>query len=419
MVAMLSRADGGGVRGCVAVPIRHWKTWTLEAACSWWLRRNPKLRIIYMSYSINRAQEIGKDIRDVCRRTGVKIAKDHDTIALWRTEEGGGVSIMSAQQSRLGADVDILLVDDPYESGAECDKPEIREAVDGTIAHYTMRLSPGGSCILVMSRWRPDDAVGVRRLRSQESWEYVHDRAIEVVDVEGELTERAFAPDVRSLEWLKEQRAVLAEVDPTERMWFAQWQGDPIDISGEDDFTAPKRYAMLPEWPGFVDAIGLDMAYSSGKRADWFALVVVRRMAGQMFIRDVQRFRANEGVAENALRQARDVYGITTQIYSYMSGPEIGAAHYLASRGLHVNVLPARFNKRIRARKTVNRVKSGDLLVPQHAPWVQAFERRLLAWRGAEGDEDDEIDALVSVHDGMFGSGSGEAGAKGIGHRRM
>jgi len=107
-----------------------------------------------------------------------------------------------------------------------------------------------------------------------------------------------------------------------------------------------------------------------------------------------------------------------------MAGPEIGAAHNLAAKGLPVQVLPARFSKLIRARKTIDRSNGGGayegrILVPEHAPWVNDFVRRLTQWRALDGDEDDEIDALVSVHDGLFGSGAGVTPASTCGRPRM
>jgi hypothetical protein len=381
-----------------------------------WLRRDPALRVIYMTYSIGRATEMGKDIRDLCRRMGCEVDRGRDTIASWRTPEGGGVDCMSAQQSRLGADVDVLVVDDPFESPEEADRLEVRDAVDATITHYTMRLSRGGSCVVVMSPFHPDDAIGRRLHRTAETWTDILKRAVEVRDG----VEHALCPAVRTLDELHAIRAALAETDPNERLWWAQWQCEPQAPHAEL-FKAPLRYGCLPAWPGFRDAIGIDCAYSPQRGADWFAIVKVRQYGGQLFIVESQRFRADEGLAETKLRA---VWTPGTPIFSYMAGPEIGAAHNLAAKGLPVQVLPARFSKLIRARKTIDRSNGGGayegrILVPEHAPWVNDFVRRLTQWRALDGDEDDEIDALVSVHDGLFGSGAGVTPASTCGRPRM
>jgi hypothetical protein len=419
LVDALERAPRGGLRALVATPIRHFKSSTVHAANALWLRRDPTLRVIYMTYTIERAVEMGKDIRDICRRMGVVVDKERDTIKSWRTSEGGGVDVMSAQQSRLGADVDVLVVDDPIESQEEADRIEVRDAVDKTITHYTMRLSRGGSCVIVMSRWHPDDPIGRRLQRKAEPWTHVHKRAIEVVDG----VEVALAPEVRTLDELHQIRAALRESDPNERLWWNQWQNEPQTPSAEL-FHAPLRYTTLPEWPGFRDAVGIDCAYSARRGADWFAIVVARVWGGQMFVRHVERLRADEGLAETRLRALLAEMCPGAPVWSYMSGPEVGSARNLASKGLPINVLPARFSKLIRARRTIDRCnggadRTGRLLVPDGAPWVDAFVRRLTAWRALDGDEDDEIDALVSCHDGLFGSGCGVQAVSTCGRPRM
>lgn len=421
LVDILEVAPRGGLRIMVGCPIRHYKTGTVQAAIGLWLRRDPSLRVIYMTYSIGRASEMGKDIRDLCKRVGVEVDKTRDTIMSWRTKEGGGVDTMSAQQSRLGADVDVLVVDDPFESPEEADRLEVRDAVDKTITHYTMRLSRGGSTVLVMSRFHPDDAIGRRVDRKAESWSYVHKRAIEVVDG----VEVPLSPEVRTLDELHAIRAALAESDPNERLWWSQWQNEP-QTPNASLFGAPLRYVLLPGWPGWRDGIGLDAAYSPKRGADWFALVRGRVWAGELYLTHVERFRADEGLAETRLRAVWQ--DGQPPIWSYMSGPEVGAAHNLASKGLPVQVIPARFGKLIRARKCIDRCNGGAdasgtqwpgrVLVPAGAEW-DSFVRRLTQWRALESDDDDEIDALVSLHDGLFGSGCGVSPAWTCGRPRM
>lgn len=395
LAPLLERAPRGSLRAIVACPVRHYKTTTIACACSWWLRRDPTLRIIYMTYTIARAEEIGRDIRDVCKRTGVKVAKDHDTIKQWRSEESGGVSVMSAQQSKLGADVDILVVDDPYESGEEADKPEVRAAVDATIAHYTSRLNPGGSCVLVMSPWRPDDALGVRKDRG---WEAIERSAIRIVDD----VEVALDPNVRTVDQLHAIRRELAQQDPTERLWFSQWQCQPF-VPDASAFNEPATYGGLPSWPAWVDGIGIDFAYSSNRASDWFAICSVRVWGAALYVTSMRRFKADESIGEEHLRELKGTYP-QAQVFSYMAGPEIGVAHNLARKGLHINVLPARFSKMIRARRTIDRWRARNVVWPLGMRDRTETIARFKGFRGLDGDADDEVDALVSVHDGLMGA---------------
>jgi hypothetical protein len=395
----IERCLDGGVRACCAVPIRAFKTWTTIYGIAWLLIHRPTLRIIVLCADHERALELGKMIRRVCEQVGQGPVRGENTIIDWKNEEGGGVCTMSAEQSRLGRDVDVLFCDDPLTEHT-ADDAKVREAIDHSIAHYTARAvrdGKPGSTLIVMSRWHPDDPIGRRLLRKAETWTYVHHAAI---DDEG----RAFAPDVWPLEALERTRRELAEVDPSERLWHAQFQNQPF-VPGREVFGEPTRYAELPAYHGFRDAIGLDMSYSMNKTADYFALVVGRAYGGALFLRRTRRTHADLNAVERELRDAVAVYG-TMPVYSYVSGPEIGAVQYLASRGIGIQAIPARFNKLVRSQRTRVDWNGGKVQVPVGDDWGP-FVRRVQLFRGAENDPDDEIDALVSLHDGVIGSSSG------------
>lgn len=394
----------GEARILCSVPIRHWKTETVKHAIAWWLRRWPKLRILFITYGAIYAQTRGREIRDLCAVAGVSIKKGHSTIHEWRTEEGGGVYVMSADQSALGQDVDIIVVDDPIESFVDADNPAHRQIVDATIAFYTNRLSPGGSCCLLASRFHQDDPIGRRLRRTAVQWAYIHHRAIWTDDCGEEL---AFAPHIRSLDLLRKIRAEECERDPSERIWWSQWQGEPRSDSG-DLFREPAFYERIPDDEIWREGIGLDMAFSKARTADFFADVHGRVIGGShLYVQGCQRYRADYGEAMAQLR-ARKLIVPNGALYSYMSGPEIGAAHYFGTQGLQITIMHARFDKRTRAQRTIDRWNAGAIALPYRQPWTKDVIARAKSFRGIEGDEDDEIDALVSLCDGaMFFGGSG------------
>ncbi len=400
LVRVLEAAPRGSVRGLCGVAVRHWKSSTVLAAIAKWLLDDATLRVILMTHSMGRAQEMGKDVRDACRRVGVRIAEGRDTICDWRTTAGGGVSCMSAQQSKLGADVDILVWDDPIESPQDADDARIRQTIDETIAHYTSRLSRGGSCIGVMSRFHPDDPIGRRLRRTRETWEYVHAPA--VVD-EGLATEHALNPAVRTLEELAQIRDALREQDPSERLWWSQWQGEPRAPSG-DLFKEPTRYATLPLWPGWRTFYGIDLAFTTGRLSDYAAIVAVRSWGSKAYVLLAEQFKLELGLIARRLSEVTKTYG-RGPIFTYASGPEVGIVQEMARRGLPIQAMPARFNKLVRCEKTVTRWNHGDVCVPTDGHWVDQFLEQMSAYRGVEGDSDDLVDALVSGLDGgLFSS---------------
>jgi predicted phage terminase large subunit-like protein len=396
------------------VPIRHWKSETTYHGIPWVFKRDPTHRFLIMVADHDMANDRGKRIRQLCEAADVGPERGMNVITSWRNAQGGGVQVMSAKQSKLGQDVDTLIFDDPVSEQDALTK-EVRDSVDLAIAHYTARAGRAGrrgNVLGIMSRWHPDDPIGRRRSRQAITWQSIHAAAITVGE---DGAERAFAPDVMTLEELHRRRDELREADPTERIWHAQFQNDPQpDVLGL--FKNPTRYTTLPEGRGFRTIIGADLSYSSSRHADYFALVVLKIFpemiseGGEMKMREVayivecRRERWDPAQSEAAIRQARAVYG-NASVYSYMSGPEVGIARYLGDRGVAVNILPARYSKRQRAQPAIDLANAGRIRVPEGAPWASGFIARLMLFSGDEkAGDDDEIDALASaVGGGMAG----------------
>ena len=401
--AMIESCLLGGVRGLCAIPIRHHKTWTTLHGVAWMLVRDPTMRIIILCADHERALELGKMCRRLCDAAGVGPARGDNTIVDWKNERGGGVCTMSAEQSRLGRDCDVLLFDDPIGTPEDADEIRIRDAVDFTIAHYTARAGrPGrrGSVLGVMSPWHPDDPLGRRRLRTAEQWTYVGHPAIEDI---GNENERAFAPGIMPLEEIKKRREELAEVDPTERLFWAQFMCSPRVVGGAKFHDNPERWQTLPPW-SFRLAYGVDLAFTAGEGSDHFALVVGKVIATKLYILDVQRHKLDAHLIESTCRSALNKYG-HAPFYSYVSGPEVGTVKIMRERGLPFVPMKARYNKLVRAERTIKRWNEGQIAIPQSAPWLTGFLHRVELFRGLDkGHDDDEIDALVSLADGVLGS---------------
>lgn len=399
-------AAGEPLRAINAEPIRHYKTTTTNHGVIRILLRDPTTPVIHLSASFERAQAVGKKIRQLAEAAdhlGAKIgpSRGQNTIVDWRNDAGGGVVVMSADQSKLGYDCGCLVFDDPIdEFGAE--DPKKRDAVDEAIAHYTarcMRNGKPGPVLGVMSRWHPDDPAGRRLARRAVNWEYVHHPAI--ID-EGLETERAFAPDVWDLPALKAMRAELKESDPFERIWWAQLMGMPQVIGG-NKFGPPARYASLPAGP-YRTIMGCDLAFSKSARADWFSACVLRLYGRRAYLVRLIRDRLEIPMIVSHLRAMHTQYG-WAPIWTYVSGPEIGTVKHLIERGLPAQPMPARYNKLVRAQRTMKRWNDGDIVIPEDTadPVIPGFLQRVSLFRGHDDDEDDEIDGIVSACDGGMG----------------
>lgn len=392
---LIERAVTEAVRGLCAIPIRHYKTETTLHGIVYLLLRDPTRRIIYLTHSLDVAQKRGKRLRKLATTAGVGPTRGFDTIADWENDKGGGVIIMSADQSRLGLDCHVLVVDDPLDEN-NADDPEARSVVDLTIAHYTarcMRRGVPGPVLILMSRWHPDDPIGRRLARSAVKWEYVHHPGI--VN-EGAANETAFAPEVWPLDAIKAMREELKESDPGERLFFAQVQNDP-QPQGSDLFGAPTLYTALPTY-GFRIGHGVDFAFTDAPGSDFFAVVSGRVYGDSLYLLHAQRERLDTTLLESTCRAVLTKYG-RAPMWSYQSGPEIGTTKLLVERGIPIARMPARYNKLVRAQRAIKRWNTGKILVPEAAPWRMGFVQRLSIFRGHPKDRDDECDALVSLSD--------------------
>lgn len=404
----------GGVRALNSKPIRHHKTQTTIHGIAWLLLKDPSIRIIYMVADHEIANDRANIIRQTCETAAVTFGIDigpergQNVKTSWTNAYGGGVIAMSAKQSKLGQDVDVLIFDDPLSEHDAFDK-KVRDAVDRAIVHYTARAGRTerrGSVLGIMSRWDPDDPIGRRIGRTAVEWDVKHAAAI-ILNEDGE--ERAFAPEVMPLEELHRRRAELKETDPSERLWYAQFQNDPLpDALGL--FRSPDRYERLPETPHRT-VYGLDLAYSDGQYADFFALVVLK-IFEESFVEDGRWVTGQRGYVVAAWRERWDPTMIESTckmaarmypggvFFTYVSGPEIGTVRHLVEKGLPIHPMTARYGKRIRSQKTIEKNNSGRIVLPTSAPWVPGMAQRMVLFTGADNGDDDDIDALVSAVDG-------------------
>lgn len=410
-VREIERCDSEEVRTLCAVPMQHHKTSSMSIGVAWLILRKPSRHIVFMTYDHERSESVAKDIRDVCDAAGIGPTRGYNKIREWQNEFGGGVVVMSCEQSRLGYPCDVLLVDDPLDEESAFDVYS-RNRVDDKIAYYTARAAiHKGSVIIIASRWHPDDPIGRRVAR--KGWRYIHSPGI--LDY-GLPSAEAFAPDVLSLDQhLKLQKEWL-DVDPTGRKWWAQIQNDPKpDALGL--FRQPARYDALPSTGGYRTVIGVDLAYSATAASDYFAIVVMRFYGSSCYVMDVHRaHRDVEMALIELLRRKREHPGAT--FYSYASGPEKGVLYFLAERGVPIEAMPARYDKQTRAQRTIETWNAGRVLVPSSAPWAPGFVTRAQLFTGASNvGDDDEIDALVSGYDG--GTFSAVATPKALGRVRI
>jgi hypothetical protein len=180
--------------------------------------------------------------------------------------------------------------------------------------------------------------------------------------------------------------------------------GQPRGLAAD---VAPERRAATAAWQ---TVIGVDLSYSG--KGDKAAVVVVSRRADEpaerarYYVRDVW-----SGAKE--IRSLRSTLAAWSAKYdgapmtSYVGASELGVLQLLgeASTDAHgdkqpaVNIVPmlAHSGKAVRSAWTQDLWNAGRIILPRGAVWAEGLARRVLAFTGIDGDQDDEVDALVSA----------------------
>jgi hypothetical protein len=216
LLSAFDRVERSAVRACVSVPPRHSKTETVLHGIARLLARHPEWTIAYVSYAADIARSKSKQIRDYALSAGVELRQDSKASHEWRTPQGGGVLATGVGGPLTGHGVRLLVVDDPFKNRQDADSALIRERTFQWFTSTAMtRVEPGGSALIVHTRWHRDDLIGRLSRDEETEWEIV---SLPAIDAEG----RALWPERWPISELERKRAEVGEYD-----WDSLFQQSP------------------------------------------------------------------------------------------------------------------------------------------------------------------------------------------------
>ena len=182
-------ANGKCKRLIINMPPRHTKSeFASYLLPAWFLGKFPKKKIIETAHTAELAVGFGRKVRnlvdsDVYKSIfpGVGLQSDSKAAGRWATNQGGDYFAIGVGGAVTGKGADILIIDDPHSEQEAALSESNPEVYDKTYEWYTsgprQRLQPGGSIIIVMTRWSKKDLTGqvVKSAlqRSGEQWEVI------------------------------------------------------------------------------------------------------------------------------------------------------------------------------------------------------------------------------------------------------
>lgn len=222
--------DGTCRRLMLFLPPRHGKSEMVTVRYSaWMLERDPSRRVIIGAYNQTLANKFSRKVRKIARQH-IALSKERTAVDDWETEAGGGLRAVGVGAGVTGMGGDLIVIDDPVKNREEASSPTYRAKVWEWFTDdlYT-RQEPGGSIVLIMTRWHEDDLAG-RILNSESAgdWTVVSLPALAMDDDPiGREKGEALWPERYDLAALMDYKTVLG------RSFHALYQQAPQEQEGD------------------------------------------------------------------------------------------------------------------------------------------------------------------------------------------
>jgi hypothetical protein len=162
-------ARGECKRLIINMPPRHTKSeFASYLLPAWFLGKYPGKKIIQCSHTAELAVGFGRKVRNLVDTEtyhnifpDLSLASDSKAAGRWNTSKGGDYFAIGVGGAVTGKGADVLIIDDPHSEQEAAIAETNPDIYDKTYEWYTsgprQRLQPGGSIVIVMTRWSKRD----------------------------------------------------------------------------------------------------------------------------------------------------------------------------------------------------------------------------------------------------------------------
>lgn len=270
-------ANGSCKRLIINMPPRHTKSeFASYLLPAWFLGKYPNKKIIQTSHTAELAVGFGRKVRNLVDTDAyhkifpdLVLQADSKAAGRWNTSKGGDYFAIGVGGAVTGKGADLLIIDDPHSEQEAAIAETSPEVYDKTYEWYTsgprQRLQPGGSIVIVMTRWSKRDlteqVLKAAAQRGGEEWEVIEFPALLP-------SGNPLWPEF----WSLEELTALKEELPNSK-WMAQYQQNP---TSEASAIVKRDWWQIwePEKPPNCQFVLMswDTAFEKHNRADYSAL---------------------------------------------------------------------------------------------------------------------------------------------------
>lgn len=413
----------------------------LRGGVTWALDRDPRLRIMYVTFDDDKAAEEGRKTRDFIEQHAdelrIRLRPDVRAKARWVTPEGGGLYCVGIHGSITGNPADVLLLDDLIKGFEVAHSEAQRNAVWRIYESQCRMRLQGFDCPIIGAgtRWHEDDPGGrfVKKMRADpaaDQFEVIRIPAIyqpptiepgRVVDpilLQPDPLGRAPGEVIEPLRFdereVRARRTTPYITAALEDQWPTPEEGDELLRSWwRLESTMPARCdAWLTSW---------DMKLKDKETGDYTVGQVWGRTGGDFWIFDQVRGQWPQSTTQVAMAwvQARYPQVVSHYVENAGYGPEVmetlrtglpgytldpgvadvlgipvedrPAVERLLRRGMSglIPVVP-KGPKPVRARAVSPLLAAGNCHAPIGASWLDGLLSEMAAF--PNGEHDDQVD---------------------------
>ena len=403
----------GNARLIISLPPRHGKSELITKNTPIWTLENyGRKNVILCTYGGELSTDFGRKVRDLVTENEhllkIRLKADASRVNNWHTNFGGAMMSVGLGGPITGRGADVLLIDDYIKEIKESLSQSHRDYIwDWFATTAFTRLEPGGSCIIIATRWHQDDLIGrILKFNPGGNWENIvipafaeppfYDDKTPVPDDWRDQFGRKFGdplfPERYPTHVLQERKSLLGTY-----FFNALFQQRPEDPNAKltnklwlkQIFAAP--VAQHLKWARVWDLAATEDG------GDWMVgtLCCYDKITDMFYIVDVERFQKSPGEIEKEVVKAAHRDGPNVEILIEKEPGASGKilianfANLDELRGYKVTEVPVVTNKVVRAQPFLAAVENGHVAMLK-APWNEDFADEYDGFPA--GDHDDQVD---------------------------
>ncbi|WP_255800878.1 terminase large subunit domain-containing protein [Mycobacteroides abscessus] len=383
----------------------------------WALQRNPDLKIVVVSHGDDLAQTHSRKVRAIIREhgeyLGFSIAADKTAVGRWNVEGHlGGVLAAGISSGITGHGADLMIIDDVLKDRSEADSEAHRKRILNEYrSTLATRIHPGGSCLVLMTRWHEEDLAGALLKQEPERWRHTNIPAVSEAGIPDALCRPPGVTMISALGYTPTHFAGMRRTSG-ERAWYAMYMGVPSTPEGglvKQKWLDNHRLPVAPAAPVFT-VVAVDPSDSGkGDSCGLVATALTARgkvaliadksapMTSDQWAREAVQLAIDVGASEIAVEgfAARETY--TRVVKEAITRAEENGT---LNRSITVSSWPPKGRPRVgdavaRSAALLQALEVGTCCLAGHFPVLEA---KAVAWQAGQ-HQPDNLAALVIGHD--------------------